>query len=357
MRRLSMRRLPFLAVLLVLSSATSSLAVDHYQVRELNVGATAINNEGHIAGVVDEGKGWRACIWINGKITLLDPGFKYDWQRHPQSSADAINDHDQVVWSRVSSGAISSSYGYFWEKGGITELGGTEGWGGGARSINNKGQMAGVTENGKSEDHGSDGLVWSDAETPATNLSAKYQWRWSAAHDINDHSDVVGYYTYKDEVYSHPFLLSDGVITDVKIPAVSRYATSVAVNNRRQVIGYWIDGKTTRSKSFFWNKGDIRMVAVPRADSVTVVDINDRGQVVGYARKENAKTNSVGFLWENGHTYRLISLIRSRRKYSIVSAAGINNKGQIICSATRNGKAVNLLLTPITRQLAPKRGK
>ena len=78
--------------------------------------------------------------------------------------------------------------------------------------------------------------------------------------------------------------------------------------------------------------------------------INNPGQIIGYSYYCTpgtwAATPQRWVIWRDGGVFELQSLIDPASGWTITSASGINNSGQIVGIGTRNGVAGTILLTP-----------
>ena len=129
-------------------------------------------------------------------------------------------------------------------------------------------------------------VIWERGEPPRDVLGQA-----GAAYDINDGGAILAGIWGNGRV-----LITDGGITD--LPAMS----ARALNNLIQVVGYGI-----------WEAGEIRSI-----DGVSGMDINDRGQVVGYI-------GGVAVLWDDG----TITDISPPNSWGS-GAQGMNEAGQAV---------------------------
>jgi probable HAF family extracellular repeat protein len=97
--------------------------------------ASAINNAGQVVGVSDSNYPF---IWQNGTMTALD------MDGANSGYAAAINDAGQVVGSTTVWGFFNYTSASLWQNGQLTDIG--EGWDNSATSINNVGQVLGMSD-------------------------------------------------------------------------------------------------------------------------------------------------------------------------------------------------------------------
>jgi hypothetical protein len=95
---------------------------------------------------------------------------------------------------------------------------------------------------------------------------------------------------------NHGFYLHDGVVTVLNFPA-STFTQALGLNNPRQVVGVYLDAHgNTHGFLYDVNAFEFQSVNDPQGvDSTTLNGINDRGQIVGFY--VDPKTgNTDGFL-------------------------------------------------------------
>lgn len=120
------------------------------------------------------------------------------------------------------------------------------------------------------------------------------------------------------------------------------------INNTGDIVGYaWVSGHPGWNHSFLLRNGqvtDLYSSSLPNVFLTEAYGINDLGQVVGWAR-----TGSVdrAYLWKNGNTTILQDEIPSNTGWILTKATGINNNGQIVGTGLLNGYTRAFLLTPV----------
>jgi probable HAF family extracellular repeat protein len=138
--------------------------------------AQSINNRGQIVGI---GEGY-SFLWQHGKITDLLPGLVYD-----------INDRSQVVGeAEIDPGTADRAF--LWQSGTITDLGTLGGASSIAQSINNRGQVVGVSQT--AEEAGEEGVahafLWQDdIMIDLGTLGGPF----GNAEAINDRGQITGF--------------------------------------------------------------------------------------------------------------------------------------------------------------------
>jgi probable HAF family extracellular repeat protein len=265
-------RLIWLAILLT-SPIVAFTKDPDYTIHELDMPpggitgeALAINARGQIAGNVFVGlpRVYVPVIWDKGSVIELPsppappPYFTYD-----------INNRGQVVGTI---GRLGMFAGLLWDDGTVIELGPPSGGVAEAHAINERGQIVGVG------------------------------------------SIALGPYEI------HALLWENDAIVDLGTLPGDSNSEALGINNSGQIVGTsYIDGFRQMGRPFLWDKGTMSELPGLDGEKAEALDINDRGQVVGYS-------GPLPVMWENGTRIPLETLapLTSGR------ALGINNKGQVV---------------------------
>lgn len=218
----------------------------------------------------------------------------------------------------------------------------------------------------------------------------------SAGYEVNDSGQVAGTSYIGGDQYQHAFLYSNGVMQDlgtlggntsygyginasgqvtgsaettaglqdafvtnastsvmVDLGTLTGYTNGVGtgINASGQITGYAYSGSTTY-RAFVTDATTNTMsdLGTLGGASAEGYGINDSGQVVGWSF--TAAGIQHGFVYSNGQMLDLNSLLSASDAgtYTIVTAAAINDNGQIVANAYNNtvigGDYVVLLLTP-----------
>jgi probable HAF family extracellular repeat protein len=150
---------------------------------------------------------------------------------------------------------------------------------------------------------------------------------YSAAEDINNRGQVVGWANTPTGYYAHAFLWEDGAMRDLGTLGGDG-SWAMAINDRGQVAGYSLiasDGTPTLGPmhAFLWEDGVMTDLGSLGGRGITPLDINERGQVVGSA--ETASGERHAFLWQDGVLTDLGTLGGTESQ-----ASGINERGQVV---------------------------
>jgi probable HAF family extracellular repeat protein len=217
-----------------------------------------------------------AGVWVRGEVMLPPPGF----------GAQRINDRGQVM-GRVQNEA-GENEAATWRLGDdrMTRLGTLGGDYSEGVVINERGDIAGNSATVDGEEHG---FLWRNGEMiDLGTLGGVRSW----VADLNDRGDVVGT-SITAEGEGHAFLWRDGEMIDLgSLGATDSYPASeaVAINNHGQVVGHASD------HVFLWENGRMTDIGVLADESRSrPVDINDRGQILGWASFDDWPTAAV--LW------------------------------------------------------------
>lgn len=256
----------------------------------------AVNDRGQILGVRQGGSDptlAETVVWRDGEVTPAPAEVSatsdvYDLDDRGRALVGVDGDPDQPDTQRTAA---------VWQVGGgVTELGTL----GGAQSlgsgINDRGQVAGVSQTASGEWHA---FLWRDGEMVDLGtlggplslvgngmgpLGAALGSPDGAA--LNDRGDVAG----TSETASgeeHAFLWRDGEMTDLGTLGGAN-SRAVAMNNRGQVVGY-SETASGEQHAFLWQDGRMVDIGALAGEGMSVARaINDRGQIVGYVKAPGA---------------------------------------------------------------------
>jgi len=309
-----------LALLPALLAPLSSQAAPLYTVTALpsNFYTYDINNLGQIAGyvVLDEG-GTEAALYANGTVTNLG-GFG-----GTSGYARSLNDAGQIVG--VASTAAGGFRGFLYDSNGLQALE----LGLNPNSINARGDIVGQL----SIPGGYTGFVHRNGiTTPLGNLGTGDV---GLAWDINDHGKIVGESNLSSELHApfHPFLYKNGKLIDLGTLAGREINAARVINNAGRIAGY-SEAEGGGQHAFIYENGVMTDVGSFGGLNLDVSDINELGAFVGST--STFEGASVGFVYFGGQLIDLNTLIDPASGWSIESASGINDLGQITANACRN---------------------
>jgi probable HAF family extracellular repeat protein len=164
----------------------------------------------------------------------------------------------------------------------------------------------------------------------------------NAGQIIGTQRIVIGYdeQQRQDIAQMHPYINDHGKITDLDTLNKGDISPR-AINNAGQVIG------TSGNTAFLYKGGkmiDLGTIGGNGWGSYAT-GINDQGLVVGVSTPKGG--NNQAFLYKDGVMMDLNKLIPPEAHWQLLSAAGINNKGQIIAwGINPQGAYGGALLTP-----------
>lgn len=248
--------------------------------------ARAINEAGSVVGTTPG----RAVMWQNGKLYAL-------YGNVPSGGFSSIG-----AWAHgtIRSGEIVGAWiggfctrncpwgGFRWRNGELTEFPLF------AHAINNSGQIA--------------GFRYLNSATPQAAIFENGQIRdvapgGSAAYDINDRGEAVGFSTQQGG--SPAFRWHNGTATNLGVLQGRNLGRAYSINNQGQIVGasggVGADFSMSSPRAFLWQDNQLNDLNDLFVDEVWVFEdaraINDRGQIVGFGRNRN--NGAVGALLLN----------------------------------------------------------
>lgn len=296
-----------------------------------------INNMDEIGGLkLTQGAGpYQGVIW-NGDAytTLVQDGGVY-----------ALNDRNQAA------GVLNLSQGgqaFFWSDGVLQTIGGV---GSIALGMNDRDQVVGS----HALDNNNFPFIWSGGalrDVPIAGYSS------GVAYDINDRGQVVGFVEgplSSTSSFTHPFGYdpTNGLRDLGTLGGACGGAFSI--NDKGQIVGYaCLVGQTPSSNPgyhpFLYDLGKMTdLGTIDRLSWGLATSINSAGTVVGY---DGSILNGVvqyrPFLYTDGHTYDLNTLIPAGSGWTLELANGINDQGDIAGYGVIKGVQVAFLMSPCT---------
>jgi probable HAF family extracellular repeat protein len=166
----------------------------------------------------------------------------------------------------------------------------------------------------------------------------------AAAEAINNAGEIVGYSTTSNVPFapSPAFLWTQGGGMQNLGTLGGDSAEAYAINNSGEVFGGSNTSPDEAFDAFFWTQRT-GMQSLGAGYASTILAANDSGQLVG---------QFLGFesplLWTpTHHTQNLNDLIPTNSGWTLNSANGINQMGQIVASGEINGETHAALLVPV----------
>jgi probable HAF family extracellular repeat protein len=240
----------------------------------------------------------------------------------------------------------------------LPTLGGNNGQ---ASAINNRGQIAGMAEDGTLDSSCPAGttnnrlqlpVLWENGRahalpTPVGDASGFAQW-------INDHGQAVGY-TGNCGAMSHAVSWENGTVTKLEDLGTGAGAIAYGNNNRGQIVGsvFVTPGGAIRYAAL-WQNGELTQLKLLPGDIAAIATgINDQGQVVGSSWDSNFNWSNA-FIYQDGVITNLNMLFPKSSNLHATMANKINNLGQISGMATvmrgpDEGKVHAFLATPVNQ--------
>jgi uncharacterized membrane protein len=191
--------------------------------------------------------------------------------------------------------------------------------------INNHGDAAGATRNGKA-------IIYHDGSY--TELPLPEGWTWAQASGINDSGAVVGDGgPDSSSENNRGFLYENGAYTIIKPPGNWKFIRGVLINNNGDIAGmgdeiYDPEWGNYTTKGFLYHNGEYTILLPPSGFSISAIwDISDNGTVVGtgFNYVDPNYPFKSGFLYSGG-AYKLIA----PPGCTGAEALGINNRGDVV---------------------------
>ena len=309
---------------------------------EVGSAALGINGIGAVTGISETaGPGYHAYLWEA-------PGPMQDLGALPggdgYSFGQGINN---LGWVVGSSGFVVG-HPTLWRDGEIIELtGDIPGTSGDAFDVNDGGQVVGNwVEDIGGGDQVLTGFIWEDGVMTA--LEKPYgPDLYTRAHAINEAGHVAGSASHPD-AFAQGFLWIDGNPMYLEWNDPDGLWMAEDLNDLDQVVGYGSEGGDRHA--WFWSDGVMKDIHHFGRNSYAY-GINNFAEVVGFATLSGTLFDWAAFHWSEATGMRdLNQLMPPRNRYIFTEAYDINDAGQIVGSARKNGFPVpnwSLLLTPV----------
>ncbi len=307
----------------------------------ISTNASGINAAGQVVGDTTVAGAEHAFLWQGGAMTDLGtlPGDSY-------SAAYAINSQGEVAG--FSSDQFNDYAAVLWQNGTPSALGSLQS-GSQANAINDKSQVVGaaVTGNGAI-----DAFLWQNgtmmdlgtlpgAAAPASNAAT------SAAYAINNAGQVVGM-SLTAQGIEHAVSWQNGLATDLGTLPGATSSEALAINDKGQIVGDSTPGNSNASHAALWQNGSvIDLGALAGNDSSSANAIDGNGDIVGWSDNSTDQSGAAAraTLWQNGNIIDLNTLLPANSGWTLNSANGINDQGQIVGSGLYDGAQAGFLLS------------
>ncbi|HEX8479632.1 MAG TPA: DUF3466 family protein [Telluria sp.] len=181
---------------------------------------------------------------------------------------------------------------------------------------------------------GSTAFVYHDGVV--TELGQLDRGNMSLAAAINDAGQVVGEsnIAVDGQVPTHPYLYDGVTLLDLGTLADRGVNSAVAINNAGQVAGY-SEAADGRMHAFFYEHGVMSDLGSFGGLDITIGGMNQHGRVVGTGNTWDGP--DIAFISSDGALVDLNTLVDPAPGWRITSALDINDHGQIIANACRDG--------------------
>lgn len=316
--------------------------------------ASAVNNRGSVVGFATlpgdmEG---HAFLWSKGKKSDLGT------LGGPNSSANSLNERDEITGNAETStpdpfgedfclnGTHLLCLAFLWRDGSMAPLPTLGGNNGSASRINSRGQVVGVAENTTPDPTcpsppvppffsvlESKPVVWEKGEIQQ-ELPTIGGDPDGFASAINDKGQVIGLTGNCTSVF-HAVLWNKGIPTDLGT-LEGLLLTPTDINNEGQIVGFAASPDGTVFRAFFWQNGVATDLGTLAPDVFGLAfGINDKGQIVGDSCDQFFDCRA--FLWQDGTMTELNTLVRSSNAPFLENGNSINSRGQIAGKTTVQG--------------------
>lgn len=296
-----------------------------YAVTDLGkTNAYGITNSGQV--LVSNGV---AGVWDNGQITeITDTTWAYQ-----------MNSSGQVVGRYLSENWTDNAY--VWENGQRTDLGYFGGISSLASDINDAGQIVGKFNITKEKFNP---FLWQNGEMIDLGTLGFN----GGAQGINNQGQVVGYSGLAFGI-THAFQWENGKMIDLGTLPGYNGSTAYDINDAGQAVGASSNNITQQERATLWSNGQVTDLGTLGGNKTAAVDINNKGQVVGFGNTTGNGGLAHGFIWEDGKMANINSLIAADSGWFLQQISGINDRGQLVGQGINSatGRQHGFLLNPI----------
>lgn len=298
-----------------------------------DLGAAPGSNSSYGYGL--SSNGWatgQGFVYRDGKMTGLE-GTGY-----------GINASGQVTGGTVSVGGpdpgLPDSYSsaFLYSQGQYTTIGAGAGSG-----INDKGQITGTAIYPQKSGYPPNAFLYQNGHTTDLFFLGANE---SYGYAINSAGQIVGSARLADG--GHAVLYSNGQETDLGALLGLKNSSATAINDQGQIAGDFFSNDNTWHGFIYGNGQVTELNPLKAGDNINVLGINDQGQAVGKDFKDLSDlAHSAAFLYSNGRTVDLNTLIAADAGVNLFEAQAINDNGLILANGTTaQGQTHAFILTP-----------
>jgi probable HAF family extracellular repeat protein len=246
---------------------------------------------------------------------------------------------------------------FLWENGALQDLGTLGGPDAGAFSINQRGQVAGISYTDPNEtinpttgmptfhpflwDHG----TMTDLGSLGGTMGGEFLFGFESSLLVNNRGQVIGTSSLAGDQVIHPFLWSHGEMRDLGTLGGDNGA-AVWLTDNGEVVGAadlpnspaGCQSTSCTYHAFLWRKGVMTDLGTLGADPCSIaVMMNSKGQIVGSTLSICSQFETNAFLWEDGGPMvALDTLIPADSGVHLFEGNNINERGEILASGLRN---------------------
>jgi probable HAF family extracellular repeat protein len=297
-----------------------------------------------------------ATLWRHGQILNLGTFGGYE------SLAWSVNDRGQVVGFAANTtpdqfaGSLYASsatqvQAFLWQSGRILELGTLGGPDSDALLINERGQIAGLSQINSTivptllpPQPAIHPFLWEHGKmTDLGTLGGAF----GVPNAMNDRGQVVGDSDLAGDQAFHPFFWDHGVLRDLGTLGGS-FGEPRSINESGEAAGWALLPGDQVVHATLWKDGEtIDLGATADFPCSYANGINARGQVLGALQHCPNNAPREAFLWENGDLVNLNTLIPPGAGVTLGGAINANGRGEIAAVGTlSNGDHRALVLIP-----------
>ncbi|CAN5900583.1 hypothetical protein BH23PLA1_BH23PLA1_03660 [soil metagenome] len=315
-----------------------------------------VNNHRQVTGnsrKAGEGTRLFPYIWTPGESSPIEIGLLPNVPIFGRGFS--INDSGVVVGESGN----GPSKAFLWSNGDLIDLGSLPGGSGGvANAINNTGQVVGAASNGQTVrawiSDGTPGGPLIDLGTPLGTSNSL-----ARAFDISNSGIVAGLARNASDTATTPTLWipdGNGGYTPMSIATpAGGFGEFESVNDAGQAVGRFslsVDGQS-RTRALFHDGNEATELGLLASEPTFVhsraLGINNDELIVGYvAQFDNAPGfGGAAVIWQDGQIVDLNTLIPHDSGWTLQSAQGVNDHGDIVGFGLFNGQTRAFLLTPV----------